>query len=187
VSTLLPNGVISAEPVLSTAAGGVEGAGTHEHGIVRSFGRRCSWAPAFAGVTPVLIAPLLAACQQAIPSNHQAASPPAPRQATPEGDVAAAQRLVRGRLSGAEVHFLAASRSASEGVPIICGSYEQGGRTQRYVVVNREEAWVEPQMRPGQMDLAVAEYCGQGTDNRPPPATPAPGNLLWQVSPGNRQ
>ena len=42
-------------------------------------------------------------------------------------------------------------------------------------------------MRPGQMDLAVAEYCGQGGDNRPPPATPPPGNLLWQVGPGNRQ
>ena len=118
----------------------------------------------------------LAACQQAAPANNQAASaPPPPQKAAPESDVAAAQRLVRARLGGAEVHFLAVHRSASEGVPIVCGTYEQGGRTERYIVVDGN-AWVEPQMRPGQMDLAVAEYCGQGHDNRPPPATPVPGS-----------
>jgi hypothetical protein len=124
----------------------------------------------------LVLVPLLAACQQAATSNNHVAAAP-PQKAAPEGDIAAAQRQVRARLNGAEVHFLAANRSASEGVPIVCGSYEQSGRRQRYVVVNGEDAWVEPQMRPGQMDLAVAEYCGQGSDNRPPPATPAPGNL----------
>ena len=152
-------------------------AGTHEHGGVGNLGRRCSWAPAFAGVTPLVLAPFLTACQQApAPANNQAAAVPPPKQAAPEGDVATAQRLVRARLGGAEVHFLTVQRSANEGVAIVCGTYEQGGRTQRYIVVNGEDAWVEPQMRPGQMDLAVAEYCGQGGDNRPPPATPVPGN-----------
>src|SRR4051812_44339844 len=100
-------------------------------------GTRCSWAPAFAGVTPIVLAPFLAACQQAaVPANNQSAAAPMPQKAAPESDVSAAQRLVRARLGGAEVHFLAATRSASEGVSIICGSYEQGGRTQRYVVVN---------------------------------------------------
>ena len=91
----------------------------------------------------------------------------------------AAQRLVRARLGagGGEVHFLAVRRSASEGVPIVCGEYEQGGRRQRYIVVNAENAWVEPQMRPGQMDQAVAEYCREGNDNRPPPTTPVPENM----------
>ena len=155
-------------------------AGTHEHGVAGSVGRRCSWAPAFAGVTPVVLAPLLAACQQA-PANNQAAAAPAPapaQKAAPESDVSAAQRLVRSRLgAGADVHFLEVHRSASAGVPIVCGFYEQGGHRQRYIVVNREDAFVEPQMRPGQMDQAVAEFCREGNDNRPPPVLPVPENV----------
>ena len=124
------------------------------------------------------MAPFLTACQQAAaPANTQAAAAPAPQKAAPESDVAAAERLVRARIgAGADVSFLSATRSASEGVPIVCGAYEQGGRRQRYIVVDRDQAWVEPQMQPGQMDRAVAEYCGQGTDNRPPPATPVTEN-----------
>jgi hypothetical protein len=154
-------------------------AGTHELGAARYFGRRCSWAPAFAGVTPVLLAPLLVACQQAgAPANNQAAAAPVPQKAAPESDVSAAERLVRARTAGVgEVHFIGARRSASEGVPIVCGFYEQNGRRQRYVVVNGEDAFVEPQMRPGEMDRAVAEFCGLGTDNRPPPATPVTENV----------
>ena len=152
-------------------------AGTHELGVGRYFGLRCSWTPAFAGVTPVLLAPLLAACQQAeAPANQVAAAPP--QKAAPVGDVAAAEQLVRARIgAGGEIRFVAASRSASDQVPIVCGQYEQSGRRQRYIVVNREEAFVEPQMRPGEMDRAVAEFCGQGNDNRPPPATPTAENV----------
>jgi hypothetical protein len=131
------------------------------------------------GVTPLVLAPFLAACQQAEPANNQASQAPVPQKAAPETDVAAAERLVRARIGagGAAITFVAASRSASEGVPIVCGAYEQGGRRQRYIVVNRDDTFVEPQMRPGQMDRAVAEFCGQGSDNRPPPATPVPENL----------
>ena len=32
-------------------------------------------------------------------------------------------------------------------------------------------------MRPGQMDQAVAEFCREGTDNRPPPVLPVPENV----------
>jgi hypothetical protein len=129
-------------------------------------------------VVRLLAAPLLlTACQQAeAPANNQVVVAP-PQKAAPESDVSAAQRLVRARVGGGEISFLAASRSASDQVPIVCGQYEQGGRRQRYIVVNREEAFVEPQMRPGQMDRAVAEFCGQGNDNRRPPATPVPENL----------
>jgi hypothetical protein len=120
---------------------------------------------------------LLTACQQPeAPANNQAAAP-VPQKAAPESDVSAAQRLVRSRIGAGEVRFLAATRSASDQVPIVCGAYEQGGRRQRYIVVNREEAFVEPQMQPGQMDRAVAEFCGQGHDNRPPPATPVTENV----------
>jgi pyruvate/2-oxoglutarate dehydrogenase complex dihydrolipoamide acyltransferase (E2) component len=156
-------------------------AGTHEHGVAGFSGRRRSWAPAFAGVTPLALAPFLAACQQATaPANNQAAAP-VPQKAAAESDVSAAQRLVRARLGGGgDVQFRDVHRSASDGVPIVCGTYAQGGRTQRYIVVNGEDAFVEPQMQPGEMDRANAEFCGEGHDNRPPPATPAP-------APGNAQ
>ena len=153
-------------------------AGTHEHGMVRIFGRRPSWAPAFAGVTQVVLAPLLAACQQSsAPASNQAAAAPA-QKAAPVSDVSTAQQRVLARLgAGAQVHFLNVRRSASEGVPVICGTYEQGGARQRYIVVNGEDAFVEPQMRPGEMDRAVAEFCREGTDNRPPPVLPVPENV----------
>ena len=128
-----------------------------------------------------MLAPfLLTACQQAdAPASNQAAAVPAPQKAAPEGDVAAAERQVRARLGGAggAINFVAATRSASEGIPVICGAYEQGGRRQRYIVVNGEEAFVEPQMLPGQMDRAAREFCGEGTDNRPPPGVPAMENV----------
>ena len=130
-------------------------------------------------VVRLLAAPLLlTACQQAeAPAGNQVAAAP-PQKAAPVGDVAAAEQRVRARIgAGGEIRFVAASRSASDQVPIVCGQYEQGGRRQRYIVVDREEAFVEPQMRPGEMDRAVAEFCGQGHDNRPPPATPATENV----------
>ena len=129
-------------------------------------------------MSPVLLVPLLAACQQAeAPANNQAAAPP-PQKAAPESDVSAAERIVRARLAvRGEVRFVGARRSASEGVPVVCGLYELGGNRQRYIVVNSEDAFVEPQMRPGEMDRAVAEFCGQGTDNRPPPTTPVTENV----------
>jgi len=120
---------------------------------------------------------LLTACQAQAPANNQAAPAPAPQKAAPVSDVSAAEQLVRARIaSGGPARFFGARRSASEGVPIVCGLYEQGGRRQRYVVVNGEEAFVEPQMNPGEMGRAVAEFCGQGNDNRPPPATPVTEN-----------
>jgi hypothetical protein len=127
----------------------------------------------------MLLAPFLAACQQAgAPAGNQAAAPPPPQKAAPESDVAAAERLVRARLGGgAGVHFLGVRRSASQGIPIVCGFYEQGGQRQRYIVVNGEDAFVEPQMQPGQMDQAVGEFCREGNDNRPPPTLPVPENV----------
>jgi len=108
----------------------------------------------------MLAAPLLlAACQQAEAPANQAA--PAPR-APSNGDVAAAERVVRARLgTTGETHFFGARRSASEGVPIVCGLYRQGGVRHRYIVVGGEEAFIEPQMREGEMDRAVAEFCGE--------------------------
>src|SRR5204862_7916678 len=77
---------------------------------------------------------LLAACQQAeAPANNQAVSAPAPQKAAPESDVSAAERLVRARIGSAgEIRFSGVRRSASQGVPVVCGFYEQAGHRQRY-------------------------------------------------------
>jgi hypothetical protein len=120
---------------------------------------------------------LLAACQRAeTPANNQAEAAPPPAEANAEGDVSAAERLVRERLGpNAQVRFGAATRSASEGVSIVCGRYELGGRSLRYIVVGDEDAFVESQMVPGEMERAVSEFCREGSDNRARRPTPPPG------------
>lgn len=107
---------------------------------------------------PVLL--MLAACQDGpAPANDAATAPP---RALPEGDVSTAQRLVREKLGNPDdLVFSAPRRSASEGVRIVCGRFTQGdGPPQRYIVVASRDAFVEPRMRPGEMDRAVAEFCG---------------------------
>lgn len=103
---------------------------------------------------------LLAACQQAeAPANKTAA----PEVELPKGDVSVAEGVVRQRLGNPQdLAFADAERSASQGVPIICGAFEQGGARQRYIVVGGEQAFIEPQMAPGEMDRAFAEFCGEG-------------------------
>ena len=64
--------------------------------------------------------------------------------------------------NGDDVTFSNARRGASEGVPIVCGDYRQSGQTHRYIVVDRQDVFVEPQMRAGEMDRAFAEFCGDG-------------------------
>ena len=106
----------------------------------------------------------LAACHRGeAPANNVAAATPAPK-ALPEGDVSAAERLVRAKLGNPQnLAFTAPRRSVSEGVRIICGRFTQGGgASQRYIVVNSRDAFVEPQMRPGTMDQASSEFCQNG-------------------------
>ena len=112
---------------------------------------------------------LLAACGRDEPeAANNPAEAPANAAATapaPEGqsDVSTAERKVRERLGNPQgVTFSNPRRGASEGVRIICGDYEQGGQSQRYIVVGGEDVFVEPQMRPGEMDRAFAEFCGDG-------------------------
>jgi len=117
-------------------------------------------------LAPVL---LLAGCQRAEAPADRAEPAPAPQPAG-QGEVGAAERLVRERLgTTGEIHFFGARRSAADGVPIVCGLYEQGGVRRRYIVVGGEEPFIEPRMRAGVMDRAYAEFCREGTDNRPRP------------------
>jgi hypothetical protein len=102
----------------------------------------------------------LAGCQQADAPAHRAE---APAVELPKGDVSTAERLVRERMGNPrDLTFADAERSASQGVPIICGAFEQAGQRHRYIVVGGEDVFVEPQMEPGEMDRAFAEFCGEG-------------------------
>ena len=117
------------------------------------------------GMTLLLLSSLsLAACQRGEPpANNQAAAAPKAPAPPVEGDVGRAERLVRERLGNpAGVTFSNPRRGASEGVPIVCGDYEQNGASHRYIVVGGEDVFVEPRMRPGEMDRAVREFCGDG-------------------------
>ncbi len=112
----------------------------------------------------IVTAAALAACQSNPAANNQAEAAPETNQAAaPETDVAAAQRLVRQRIgSNGEVGFGQAQSGDREGVNVVCGSYRQSGREHRYIVVNRDDVFVESEMQPGEMPRAVAEFCGDG-------------------------
>ena len=105
-------------------------------------------------------AALLASCgEAAVPANEAAAARPPAAQ----GPEAAAQRLVRQRLGSGEVRFEAARAYRSGGVAVVCGAYSQPGRPhQRFVAVSDVDVWLEPDMAPGQMDRAFAEFCRDG-------------------------
>jgi hypothetical protein len=104
----------------------------------------------------------LVACQSGAPANNQTAEVPT-NAAAPSDPLATAERLVRAQIgSRGEVRFVEARVRDHQGVPVVCGVYEQGGQRQRYIVVNGEQVWVEPDMGPGQMPIAVNEFCAEG-------------------------
>ena len=117
---------------------------------------------------------LLAACNRAeAPANNQAAAAPQATGTASEGDVAVAERLVRERLGNPQgLVFGNPMRTASEGVTIVCGDYARGAERQRYIVVGGEDAFLEPEMQPGEMDRYFAEFCAEGRGNRPSPVAP---------------
>jgi hypothetical protein len=108
-------------------------------------------------------AALLASCGQAAEPANKAAVARAAEPATPE---AAAQRLVRQRLGGDDLRFEESRAFAHDGATVVCGSYSQPGRAhQRFVAVTGVDLWLEPEMAPGQMDRAFAEFCRDGAAN----------------------
>ena len=115
---------------------------------------------------------LVAACERdEVGGNNQAQANGAAAQ--PESDVGTAERLVRERLGNAQgLTFANPVRTASEGIPLVCGQYTQGGATHRYVVVAGEDVFLEPEMEPGEMERAYAEFCREGAGNRPAPVAP---------------
>ena len=114
--------------------------------------------PAIGGIV-LGSAALISGCQEsAAPGNKATPTAKAPEPATP---VEVAERLVRQRLgAAAEIRFTGGRTFGREGVPVVCGTYAEPGRpNQRYVAVSHIEVWIEPDMRPGQMDRAFEEFC----------------------------
>ena len=108
-------------------------------------------------------AALLAGCGQSAVPENKAAAVKAPASPGPE---AVAQRFVRQRLGAGEVRFEEARAFHNDGVTIVCGTYSQPGRPhQRFVAVSDVDVWLEPEMAPGQMDRAFAEFCRDGSAN----------------------
>jgi len=105
----------------------------------------------------------LAACRSGPEANNQAESAPEANTVGAESETAAAERLVRSRIgSNGEASFAQPQTGTRQGVSVVCGSYRQGGREHRYIVVNRDDVFIEPEMREGQMAQAVTEFCGDG-------------------------
>ena len=112
-----------------------------------------------------IAAAALAACQSNPAANNQAEATAETNNsaAVQENDVAAAQRLVRAQIGArGEVRFGPPQTGTRENVSVVCGKYNQAGREHRYIVVDREDVFVEPEMREGEMERAVREFCGDG-------------------------
>ena len=106
---------------------------------------------------------LPAACQNQPPvaANAQPAAntvaPPA------RNDLQIAEDSVRNQLGNAlELSFSDAVAIRDDRIAIVCGRVRRAGRSERYIVVDGRGAWVESEMRPGEMDRAVSEFCVSG-------------------------
>ena len=107
----------------------------------------------------VLLA-LPAACQ----NQPQAAANALPVtnavQALPRNDLQVAEDSVRAQLRNEQgLTFSNAVEHRDGRIFIVCGQVQRAGRSERYIVVDGRGAWLESEMRPGEMDRAVREFC----------------------------
>jgi hypothetical protein len=110
----------------------------------------------------VLLA-LPAACQnQPQPAaNAQPAANVA--EAPPRNDLQVAEDMVRRQLGNPPgLSFAEAVAHRDQRIAIVCGQVTRAGRPERYIVVDGRGAWVESEMRPGEMDRAIREFCSSG-------------------------
>lgn len=115
----------------------------------------------------VLLA-LPAACQNqpqaaanALPPANAVQAPP------PRNELEAAEETVRRQLRNPDGLSFANAVAYRDGrIAIVCGEIARGGRRERYIVVDGRGAWVESEMRPGEMERAVREFCRPGENQR---------------------
>ena len=84
-------------------------------------------------------------------------------EAPPRNDLQVAEAVVRRQLGNAEgLSFANATAYRDDRIAIVCGQVTRAGRSERYLVVDGRGAWVESEMRPGEMERAVLEFCRAG-------------------------
>ena len=113
-------------------------------------------------VLAVLLA-LPAACQNQPPAAANAV--PAASTVVPaaRNELQAAEDTVRSQLGNArDLIFANAVAHRDDRIAIVCGEVTRAGRRERYIVVDGRGAWLESEMRPGEMDRAVREFCSAG-------------------------
>ena len=110
----------------------------------------------------VLLA-LPAACQNQ-PQAAANVQPPAKAvEAPPRNDLQVAEDSVRHQLGNAQdASFTNEVAWRDDRIAIVCGEVTRGGRRERYIAVDGRGAWLESEMRPGEMDRAVRIFCRTG-------------------------
>lgn len=106
---------------------------------------------------------LPAACQNQ-PQAAANVQPPAKAvEAPPRNDLQVAEDAVRRQLGNVQnASFANATAYRDDRIAIVCGELNRGGRRERYIVVDGRGAWLESEMRPGEMDRAANEFCRAG-------------------------
>jgi hypothetical protein len=103
---------------------------------------------------------LPAACHNQPQTTANAQVPAAVKAAPPRNDLQVAEDAVRTQLGHAEgLSFANAAVHRDQRIPIVCGEVVRGTQRERYIVVDGRGAWVESEMRPGEMERAVHEFC----------------------------
>jgi hypothetical protein len=106
---------------------------------------------------------LPAACQNQPPAAANAQPPVKAVEAPPRNDLQVAEDAVRRQLGDASgLGFANAMVWRDDRIAIVCGQVTRNGRSERYIVVDGRGAWVESEMRPGEMDRAINEFCRAG-------------------------
>jgi hypothetical protein len=110
----------------------------------------------------VLLA-LPAACQNQPQAAANAQPPARAVAAPPRNDLQVAEDSVRRQLgNGQDASFANQVAYRDDRIAIVCGEVVRGGRRERYIAVDGRGAWLESEMRPGEMDRAVREFCRAG-------------------------
>jgi len=110
----------------------------------------------------VLLA-LPAACHSQPQAAVNAQPPARAVEAPPRNDLQVAEDIVRHQLGNGQVaSFANATAWRDDRIAIVCGEVTRNGRRERYIAVDGRGAWLETEMRPGEMDRAVRENCHAG-------------------------
>lgn len=103
---------------------------------------------------------LPAACQNQPQAAVNAPPPAKAVEAPPRNDLQVAEDAVRhqlGNVQGASFTNAVAYRNGR--IAVVCGEVSRNGRSERYIAVDGRGAWLESEMRAGQMEPSVREFC----------------------------